>query len=57
LQTLNAQKGITLVDPSATKETKALAGNLLKLSKQHILFGHQQPNTAMAGMVMPIVPT
>jgi mannan endo-1,4-beta-mannosidase len=30
-----------LVDPKATKETKALFRNLQKLSKDHILFGHQ----------------
>lgn len=31
----------TLIDPLATKETKALYKNLHKLSKKHILFGHQ----------------
>ena len=37
-----AQKNIpTLIDPLATKETKALYKNLHKLSKKHILFGHQ----------------
>ncbi|WP_420146672.1 glycoside hydrolase family 26 protein [Spirosoma sp.] len=30
-----------LIDPKATKETKALYRNLRKLSKKHILFGHQ----------------
>ena len=30
-----------LIDPKATKETKALFSNLDKLSKDHILFGHQ----------------
>ncbi len=30
-----------LVDPNATKETKALYQNLHKLARKHILFGHQ----------------
>src|SRR3712207_9542616 len=30
-----------LIDPKATKETVALFRNLKKLSKDHILFGHQ----------------
>ena len=30
-----------LIDPKATQETKALYQNLRKLSKKHILFGHQ----------------
>ncbi|GAB2532292.1 glycoside hydrolase family 26 protein [Spirosoma aerophilum] len=30
-----------LVDPKATKETKALYRNLHRLAKKHILFGHQ----------------
>jgi mannan endo-1,4-beta-mannosidase len=30
-----------LIDKNATKETKALFSNLSKLSKNHILFGHQ----------------
>src|SRR5687767_10566132 len=30
-----------LIDPLATKETKALFSNLHKLSQNHILFGHQ----------------
>jgi mannan endo-1,4-beta-mannosidase len=32
---------VKLIDPDATKETKALYQNLHKLSKNHILFGHQ----------------
>lgn len=39
--TTSAQKRISLIDPLATKETRALAGNLLRLSKNSILFGHQ----------------
>ena len=35
---VNSQK---LVDPLATKETKALFKNLKRLSKKHTLFGHQ----------------
>lgn len=35
---LPAQK---LIDAHATKETKALSKNLYRLSKKHILFGHQ----------------
>ena len=30
-----------LIDPQATEETKALFQNLLKLSEDHVLFGHQ----------------
>jgi len=30
-----------LIDPAATKETKALFDNLMKLSENHTLFGHQ----------------
>ncbi|MEZ0538125.1 glycoside hydrolase family 26 protein [Fibrella arboris] len=30
-----------LIDPNATKETKALYYNLNKLSRKHIMFGHQ----------------
>lgn len=30
-----------LIDPAATKETKALYSNLHKLAEKHILFGHQ----------------
>ncbi|RYG05885.1 MAG: beta-mannosidase [Chitinophagaceae bacterium] len=37
---VQAQK-ILLTDASATKETKALANKLFKLSKEHIVFGHQ----------------
>lgn len=37
----NAQKTVKLIDPNATKETKALYKNLKKLSEKHILFGHQ----------------
>jgi mannan endo-1,4-beta-mannosidase len=36
-----AQKQIQLIDKKATRETKALFNNLFKLSKDHILFGHQ----------------
>ncbi len=36
-----AQKGITLIDPAATPETRAAAGKLKNLSAKHILFGHQ----------------
>ena len=35
------QKKYALIDPGATTETKALYKNLHKLSKNHILFGHQ----------------
>lgn len=35
-----AQKA-QLIDKRATKETKALFNNLMKLSKEHTLFGHQ----------------
>jgi mannan endo-1,4-beta-mannosidase len=38
---LFAQKRKSLIDKSATKETKALFYNLDKLSDKHILFGHQ----------------
>jgi mannan endo-1,4-beta-mannosidase len=37
---MRGQSG-SLVDPKATKETKALYRNLKKLSKKHTLFGHQ----------------
>ncbi|RZK81921.1 MAG: beta-mannosidase [Pedobacter sp.] len=36
-----AAQNITLIDPLATKETKALYSNLYKLSENHTLFGHQ----------------
>ena len=36
-----SQKSIQLTDANATTETKALYQNLFKLSKKHILFGHQ----------------
>ncbi len=39
--TVNAQKEFKLIDANPTKETKALAKNLKKLSEKHILFGHQ----------------
>ena len=39
--TVNAQKEFKLIDADATKETKALAKNLKKLSEKYILFGHQ----------------
>ncbi|MBO0931424.1 glycoside hydrolase family 26 protein [Fibrella aquatilis] len=32
---------LNLIDPNATAETRALYHNLSKLSKKHILFGHQ----------------
>ena len=32
---------LKLIDPLATKETKALFNNLYKLSEKHTLFGHQ----------------
>lgn len=32
---------VKLIDPQATEQTKALYGNLFKLSAKHILFGHQ----------------
>lgn len=35
------QPRVTLADPNATTETKALFYNLKKLSKKHTLFGHQ----------------
>ena len=34
-------KQAKLIDPDATKETKALYSNLHKISEKHILFGHQ----------------
>jgi mannan endo-1,4-beta-mannosidase len=37
---VNAQTAKT-VDPKATKETKALFNNLMRLSEKHTLFGHQ----------------
>ena len=39
--TIKAQKEFKLIDANSTKETKALAKNLKKLSEKHILFGHQ----------------
>jgi mannan endo-1,4-beta-mannosidase len=36
-----SQTKLKLIDPLATKETKALFKNLHKLSQNHILFGHQ----------------
>jgi Glycosyl hydrolase family 26 len=36
-----SQRKMQLTDRSATKETKALFNNLHRLSKSHILFGHQ----------------
>lgn len=36
-----SQTKMKLIDPLATKETKALFKNLHKLSQNHILFGHQ----------------
>ncbi len=36
-----AQPAIKLIDTAATAETKALYQNLRKLSRSHILFGHQ----------------
>lgn len=39
--TNTAQKKPKLIDTAATNETKALYRNLYKLSKKHILFGHQ----------------
>jgi mannan endo-1,4-beta-mannosidase len=36
-----AQKKLKLIDDKATTETKTLFNNLYKLSKDHILFGHQ----------------
>lgn len=36
-----SQTKMKLIDPLATKETKALFRNLHKLSQNHILFGHQ----------------
>jgi mannan endo-1,4-beta-mannosidase len=37
----SGKKRPTLIDPNATRETKALFYNLKKLSAKHILFGHQ----------------
>jgi len=39
--TIKAQKEFKLIDANSTKETKALAKNLKKLSEKYILFGHQ----------------
>src|SRR3954469_22623795 len=36
-----SSKGLKLVDRHATAETKALFDNLMQLSKEHTLFGHQ----------------
>jgi mannan endo-1,4-beta-mannosidase len=36
-----AQKPAAVIDEKATKQTKALFGNLKKLSKKGVLFGHQ----------------
>ena len=36
-----SQAGMKLIDKQATTETKNLYFNLIKLSKDHILFGHQ----------------
>jgi mannan endo-1,4-beta-mannosidase len=36
-----AQQSFKLIDPKATKETRSLAGNLFRLSKNSVLFGHQ----------------
>ena len=43
IQSVNSfsQRSVTLIDQNATEETKALYQNLFKLSKKHILFGHQ----------------
>lgn len=41
LAKVSAQKKWNPIDPNATKETKLLFKNLSKLSKKHILFGHQ----------------
>jgi mannan endo-1,4-beta-mannosidase len=38
---LTAQDKLRLIDPLATRETRALANHLLQLSRDHILFGHQ----------------
>ncbi len=41
---LDAEDGfesVTLSDPDATRQTRALYANLKKLSSEHILFGHQ----------------
>lgn len=37
----SAQNKLKLIDEKATTETKALYHNLYKLSRKHILFGHQ----------------
>ena len=39
--TLPQKTSNKLVDPGATKETKNLYANLIRLSKDHVLFGHQ----------------
>jgi len=39
--TIKAQNEFKLIDANSTKETKALAKNLKKLSEKYILFGHQ----------------
>jgi mannan endo-1,4-beta-mannosidase len=41
LNSVKAQKNFKLIDPKATKETKALHKNFKKLAEEHILFGHQ----------------
>jgi mannan endo-1,4-beta-mannosidase len=41
LTTTHGAPRVQLIDPLATKETKALYGNLKRLSKKGILFGHQ----------------
>ena len=41
LQDKSINKDKSLIDPLATKETKALFKNLHKLSEKHTLFGHQ----------------
>src|SRR3954465_14071432 len=37
----SSSSGINLIDKNATAETKALFYNLMQLSKEHTLFGHQ----------------
>ncbi|HEU4902950.1 MAG TPA: glycosyl hydrolase, partial [Flavisolibacter sp.] len=39
--TANNESGASLIDAHATRETNALFQNLLLLSKNHTLFGHQ----------------
>lgn len=39
--TIQAQDTLALIDPAATRETRALANHLFQLSQRHILFGHQ----------------